>query len=167
MRIHICLFLWAFGASSAQAESHVDFGFPQNIDMVTQRALFGEAFPEIDVSFKKLDSLLKYRRDLEIYRATHLEAFNERILAICEELERVERRVAASFAKGDLSRNEKASLDQRIADERANCRAQNKGTSKYYKLYDTFLEIYRTQSSSSKDELDRCYASDPCRLRNF
>ncbi len=149
------------------AESHEDFGFPSGIDLETTRSLLGEAFPVMETTDNsgRLDALIAYRRALELYRAIHLEGYNSRILDICRELNRVERRVSAASNRGDLAPNVKDVLDRRIAEERSLCDAENAESSRYYKLYSDFLAIYRAESLQSAKELERCYASDPCRLR--
>ncbi|QFG35089.1 hypothetical protein BDE18_3586 [Paracoccus pantotrophus] len=164
MRVAFVLLAVSFLGTGAFAQDGDDFGFPVPIDVQTRRQLLSEAFPQVDNSLKKLDSLIRYRRDLELYRVTHLEAFNEAIEQICRDLLIVEARVSAAAGRGDLSPNEKGNYDRRIAEERGQCSVSNKASSRYYRLYDQFMGIYRDEAASSRDRLHSCYASDPCRL---
>jgi len=154
-------------ATTVTAQDGEDYSFPAPINVQIQRELLGETFPEINTSLKKLDGLIKYRRDLELYRALRLEAFNANIDLICKQLILVERRVNTAFSKGDLSPNEKGNYNNRIANERSKCQVANYNGSQYYILYDTFLNLYKSETSSSRDALNSCYASDPCRLRQI
>ncbi|MFN8679657.1 hypothetical protein ACDP63_00690 [Paracoccus sp. P2] len=164
MRVAFVLLAVSFLGTGAFAQDGDEFGFPVPIDVQTRRQLLSEAFPQVDNSLKKLDSLIRYRRDLELYRVTHLEAFNEAIEQICRDLLIVEARVSAAAGRGDLSPNEKGNYDRRIAEERGQCSVSNKASSRYYRLYDQFMGIYRDEAASSRDRLHSCYASDPCRL---
>lgn len=164
MRVAFVLLAGFSLGTGAFAQEGDDFGFPVPINVQTQRQLLSEAFPQVDNSLKKLDSLIKYRRDLELYRVTYLEAFNESIDQICRDLLIVETRVNAAAGRGDLSPNEKSNYDYRIAEERGQCSVSNKSSSRYYRLYDQFMGLYRDEAASSRDRLNSCYASDPCRL---
>ncbi|MEL6451149.1 MAG: hypothetical protein AAFQ19_07795 [Pseudomonadota bacterium] len=147
------------------AQTVDEIAFPTPIDISTQRKLLSETFPKIDNSLKTIDGLKKYRRDLENYRLTQLEEFNDRILKICKELKSTERVVNKSFQSGDMSPNEKKSLDSKIAAERAKCIVPKLADSDYWKLYDNWLDFYREQSKESQKDLASCNASSPCRLR--
>ncbi|MEP3946127.1 hypothetical protein [Ascidiaceihabitans sp.] len=135
--------------------------------METQRELLSQAFPKVDNSLKTLDGLKKFRRDLEDYRLTHLEAFNERISDICIELKQVERVVNNSSRNGNLSPNEKKNLDATIASERIQCLVPKNKSSRYWKLYDSWLEFYRKEASEVKKDMASCEASTKCRLREI
>lgn len=158
-------FILLVAPTLAFSQSDSDFGFPVPIDLEARRELLGRDFPSMDPSIPQLDRLLAYRRGLEIYRVTVLEAFNAKIEDVCLELEKVERRVNAAFARGDLSRNEKTNYDIRIRDLRLECLVDNYEKSRYWQLYDTFLQLYRSESSTSLAALDRCYVNDNCRSR--
>lgn len=166
----IISFFFVVLATLSNAQSEDDFGFPSPLDIETQRALLGETFPAIDIGggIPRLDALIAYRRDLEIYRVTRLEAFNARIQQICRTLVEVERRVNSAFNRGDLSPNEKERYDQRISDERNQCSANDEtiSESRYYSLYRDFLGIYQAEANQSFVELERCYANDLCRERD-
>lgn len=131
--------------------------------MEGQRSLFYETFPKVDRDLPKLDGLLQYLSELELFRIGKLEGFNAKIKRICESLKAVERQVNLSFADGDLSRNEKENYDRRIASEREKCLVSNKENSPYWALYDDFLGLYQKEANASIRERERCYINDDCR----
>lgn len=158
----LMLFVFASTHVLGQEEGD-DYGFPAPIDVAVQRENFSITFPNIDETLKTRAGLKKYIREVDLYRISTLEAYNYKILSICKRLVETELRVNKAWANSNVSGNEKKRYDLRIKNEREQCDVKFYKTSKYYKLYDDFLNFYREQVKDAQKELAICDNSEPCR----
>lgn len=166
--MRIIVYLIAAYLCLSRAAFAVHDGTPDGIDMpvpintIQKRSQIAEKLPDLPDGDPSLASLTKYIGRLELFRANVLEGYNDEILQNCLKLKVVERNMSRMSGSGLISRHDREELEQLISEEREQCDVKNKPTSRYFKIYDSFLEIYKNRISEANDAVAACYSSSSC-----
>jgi hypothetical protein len=162
MRFAIALVL-SFAAAPAGGDAFVvSLELPAGIDVQARRAELVALFPVLKDEASR-SAISTYRQEIDRYNTNQIKGFFKEIQGICLKLNEVERAANKEWDRGNLSRNEKLEIDDRIASERRNCSDDFATSSPYYGLYYELLDLYRRKDAESIVIHSACMTRDECR----
>ncbi len=164
MRFVVALALCLAASQAGGDVFVVNFEFPESIDVQAARAELVDQLPVLSDETSR-SSISAYRQELDRYNTTHIKGLYSRIQGICTALNEVERASNKEWDSGNISRNEKLDIDERIASEREKCSDRHWQISPYFTLYYELVEIYKRKDEESVVLLSACNNRDECRNR--
>lgn len=135
---------------------------PAQIDLSERRQELLNQLPTL-IAESSRSGISAYRRKLDLFNTVQIQGLYSEIRGICERLNDAERNANYEWDKGNLSRNDKLSIDEAIKSERMKCSDKFANSSPYFQLYYEVLNIYKRLDGESLELLAACNSKDDCR----